>query len=165
MPGLYVVGQTWPRPDGEDGVLDAIAPFALERDRRSRLKRRWDRYRRQPRVVADADIVDPHRGAAIEDVRIHPTVVPNWDNTPRSGPRGLVYLGSDPDRYRARLSRTVSAISAKPPDQRLIYLKSWNEWAEGNYLEPDQRFGEGWLQATAAVLLGDVDVRGEPMQQ
>ena len=38
-------------------------------------------------------------------------------------------------------------ISKKQPEHRILFLKSWNEWGEGNYVEPDQQFGHGYLDA------------------
>jgi hypothetical protein len=38
-------------------------------------------------------------------------------------------------------------MAHKPPENRLLFIKAWNEWAEGNYLEPDYLFGHGWLEA------------------
>lgn len=35
----------------------------------------------------------------------------------------------------------------KPKEERIVFLKSWNEWAEGNYMEPDLKFGRGYLEA------------------
>ena len=29
----------------------------------------------------------------------------------------------------------------------MVFLKSWNEWGEGNYMEPDLRFGKGYIKA------------------
>ena len=75
-----------------------------------------------------------------------PAVYPNWDNTPRSGRRGLVLQGSSPERFRPHVRAAVESLASKPADERLLWVKSWNEWAEGNHLEPDLRFGHGWLQ-------------------
>ena len=75
-----------------------------------------------------------------------PSVYPNWDNTPRSGRRGLVAHGSAPEKFRAHVRAAVEQLGARPADERLLWIKSWNEWAEGNHLEPDLRFGHGWLQ-------------------
>ncbi len=82
-----------------------------------------------------------------------PCVVPNWDNTPRSGRRGVVFEGATPALYRRLLGRALQAVAPLPQQHRLVFLKSWNEWAEGNYLEPDLRFGHGFLQATRDALL------------
>jgi len=81
-----------------------------------------------------------------------PCVIPNWDNTPRSGVRGVVLHGSTPERYQQHLREAMEQVSVRPVDQRLIFIKSWNEWAEGNYLEPDQRFGRAYLEATRDLL-------------
>jgi len=80
---------------------------------------------------------------------IHPCVYPNWDNTPRSGRRGLVITESSPERFRRHVRAAVDSLSHRSPDNRLLFIKSWNEWAEGNYLEPDLDHGHGFLEALA----------------
>jgi lipopolysaccharide biosynthesis protein len=79
---------------------------------------------------------------------IFPNVVHAWDNTPRSGSRGLVLTGSSPDMFRRMLRRAFefTRVTRRTPDSRLIFLKSWNEWAEGNHLEPDLKYGHAYLQ-------------------
>ncbi|WKJ88727.1 glycoside hydrolase family 99-like domain-containing protein [Methylomonas montana] len=76
----------------------------------------------------------------------YPTVLPNWDNTPRSGENGLVFHESTPELFRSLLRRAFSLIKHYEPEKRIIFIKAWNEWAEGNYLEPDQKYGHGYLQ-------------------
>ena len=56
--------------------------------------------------------------------------------------------GSTPALYRAHLEETVASVSHKKPEERIVFLQSWNEWAESNYLEPDRRFGNAYLDAT-----------------
>lgn len=86
-----------------------------------------------------------------------PAVFPNWDSTPRSGKRGFVLTGSRPERFEENVAAAVSTLTRRPEEERLLFVKSWNEWAEGNYLEPDQEFGRGWLEALRRGLMGRVD--------
>ena len=81
------------------------------------------------------------------DDRIQPVIYPNWDNTPRMKRSGLVLTGASPDLFERNVRDAVDLVSSRAPDERLIWIKSWNEWAEGNHLEPDQRYGRGWLEA------------------
>jgi lipopolysaccharide biosynthesis protein len=74
-----------------------------------------------------------------------PCVLPNWDNTARCGRRGWVFLDSTPELFRIHLREAIAQVAHRPPEKRLIFVRSWNEWAEGNYLEPDFRFGRGFL--------------------
>jgi lipopolysaccharide biosynthesis protein len=76
---------------------------------------------------------------------VYPCVIPNWDNTPRSGRRGMVLHGSTPELFGRHFRAVLDQVLPKPPQHRLVFLKSWNEWAEGNHLEPDLRFGHGYL--------------------
>jgi hypothetical protein len=80
---------------------------------------------------------------------VFPCIYPNWDNTPRSGKRGLVAHGSNPERFRVHVADAVNSLRCFPPQRRLLFVKSWNEWAEGNHLEPDLRFGHGYLDVLA----------------
>jgi hypothetical protein len=85
---------------------------------------------------------------------VFPCVLPNWDNTPRRGKRGIIFHNSTPDLFGIHLRRAIEQSSLKPPDYRFIFAKSWNEWAEGNYLEPDLRFGRGYLETIRSEILG-----------
>jgi hypothetical protein len=82
----------------------------------------------------------------------YPVILPNWDNTPRSNQRGLVFQGSTPELFRVQLLKAISQISHRPAEKQIIFIKSWNEWAEGNYLEPDQKFGTAYLQVIKETL-------------
>lgn len=86
------------------------------------------------------------------DLPYHPMAVPNWDTTARYGERAMVLHNSTPESFRFHLHDVLRQIEAKPEEERIIFVKSWNEWAEGNHLEPDQRDGLGYLQALASVV-------------
>lgn len=84
--------------------------------------------------------------------RIQPCVYPNWDNTPRAGRRGLAVTGATPEKFQRNVEAAVAHLADRPPQERLLWVKSWNEWAEGNHLEPDLRDGHGWLEALRSGL-------------
>jgi lipopolysaccharide biosynthesis protein len=82
------------------------------------------------------------------DARTLPCAMNNWDKTPRSGKRATIFLGTTPEQYRLVLRKSIADVSDRPAEHRIVFLKSWNEWAEGNQLEPDRCFGHGFLQVT-----------------
>lgn len=88
------------------------------------------------------------------DMDFYPAVLPGWDNTPRSGINGQVFVGSSPKIFRVHLEKASKRVSAYPEDHRLVIIKSWNEWAEGNYLEPDQNNGHAFLKAVKEFISG-----------
>ena len=75
------------------------------------------------------------------------SVIPNWDNTPRSGNNGMVFQNATPELFKRHLQAAIDQVVHKEHDKRLVFIKSWNEWAEGNYLEPDIKFGAAYLEA------------------
>ena len=66
-----------------------------------------------------------------------PSLFVGWDNTPRRGRNGMIITGSTPERFEAALNVVVDDVCNRPANQRLVFLNAWNEWAEGNHLEPD----------------------------
>jgi hypothetical protein len=82
----------------------------------------------------------------------YPSVVPGWDNTARAGPKGIVLHGSTPELFGQHLRDILGSVADRPAEDRIVFVKSWNEWAEGNYLEPDRKFGHGYLKAVRAAL-------------
>ncbi len=83
----------------------------------------------------------------------YPSVIANWDSTPRCGYRGVVLHDPDPELFRLHLREALDKISHKPWEKRIIFAKSWNEWAEGNYLEPDCRYGKAYLEVIRDEIL------------
>ena len=78
---------------------------------------------------------------------VFPTIFPNWDHTPRTGKGGSVLYDATPQKFGEAVKMAVQDASKKTEDKRFIFIKSWNEWAEGNYLEPDLKYGRQWLDA------------------
>jgi lipopolysaccharide biosynthesis protein len=80
-------------------------------------------------------------------------VTPMWDNSARRASEATIFEGSTPELYEAWL-RTVleRTIDEQPPSRRFVFVNAWNEWAEGNHLEPCQRWGRAYLEATRRVL-------------
>lgn len=86
-------------------------------------------------------IQDPEKKA-----NIYPTIIPNWDHTPRSGKRGSVFHNSTPKLFAQHIEEVFRVIKKKAKDDQFIFLKSWNEWGEGNYMEPDLKFGKQYIE-------------------
>jgi len=82
----------------------------------------------------------------------YPCAIPQWDRSPRSGRRAVIYHGSTPILFKKHLMDIMKAVENKPLDKKLIFLRSWNEWGEGNYIEPDQKFGSEYLDVVKEVL-------------
>ncbi|HEY5914475.1 MAG TPA: glycoside hydrolase family 99-like domain-containing protein [Verrucomicrobiae bacterium] len=86
------------------------------------------------------------------DFPTHPCVFVRWDNTPRRLGNGIVFTDSTPQNYESALREMIESVQGKSSEERLVFINAWNEWAEGNHLEPDQQFGTAYLEATAAAL-------------
>ena len=71
--------------------------------------------------------------------------MPNWDRTARVGKADGVYLNSTPEKFQKHLHQACELVKDKEAEHRVIIIKSWNEWAEGNYLEPDSLYGKQYL--------------------
>jgi hypothetical protein len=158
--GIYFVGiveRPWSETPGFDGYtyhLPGTFLKSLPKTKQQALIKTLragsskNLFRRRPRPLT----VDYHEliSNALSSIQFgpgqYPSVLPNWDSTPRHGSNGLVVRDSSPERFRAHLREALNAVGFREPDQRLIFVKSWNEWAEGNYLEPDSTFGTGYLE-------------------
>jgi lipopolysaccharide biosynthesis protein len=166
LPGLHIVGFNMGEfTDEAQFGLDASLTYHLGQTSRYRFLRRlerryWGLRRRLPwyslRRIDYAQALRNHLPAeSTEQSLNYPCAVPNWDNTPRSAKRGLVLTGSAPAAFGRHLADAIKTTERLPPSHRLVFIKSWNEWAEGNYLEPDAMHGRAWLEAVRrAVVIG-----------
>ncbi len=88
------------------------------------------------------------------------TVLVRWDNSPRRGARGIVMTGSTPAAFGTELRAELARPDWNNSGTDLLFLNAWNEWAEGNYLEPDEEFGHAFLEEVRDALAAhDLDVR------
>lgn len=92
---------------------------------------------------------------APEDVweNVFPTILPQWDRTARAGKAEGVYINSSPQKFADHIRHALSFLERKDPEHRILFLKSWNEWAEGNYVEPDLKYGHGFLNALRDAIM------------
>lgn len=74
-----------------------------------------------------------------------PCLIPNFDHSPRSGSKGVILHDSTPEKWGKLYRKVVRMVESRHTDN-LIFIKAWNEWGEGNYLEPDLRFGTRYLE-------------------
>lgn len=81
----------------------------------------------------------------IKKNRMIPCAFTDWDNTPRVQNRGAVYMGCTPEKFGYYFKQLVENTK-KYYDTDMIFVFAWNEWAEGGYLEPDERYGYGFLE-------------------
>lgn len=163
LPGLYLVSEvsdllgtgaryTRTKEDGFDAGVYMRLPARV--DPRTLLRMRLGRkLAHWPEIYPYASESAPMPAELDADLH-QPCVYPNWDNTPRSGRRGLVLTGSSPELFARHVRHGVARLADRRPDERLLWVKSWNEWAEGNHLEPDLRHGRGWLEALHKELGG-----------
>ena len=91
-----------------------------------------------------------------------PCVTPCWDNSARRRTNALIIDGSTPELYERWLRDAIRTFRPPSADENLVFVNGWNEWAEGNHLEPCQRWGRGYLEATRAAIGGPAVSRPVP---
>ena len=160
--GLYIIGYESTVAGsklmtmGYDAVIKA--PKIAQRGWISRREpKRWLRekyriWRGLPTIMEYADWARQNATVAVSDYDSFPCVVHAWDNTPRSGARGVILQNADPSVYAGLVRSAIESVADKPSGKQFVFLKSWNEWAEGNHLEPDMRYSTSYLQALSDVV-------------
>jgi len=154
--GLHLVGITdksnWiPQQYGFDASLakDNLPEVRDWVSKRTPVKWLVNKYKKRngrPTIYSYKKVLLEWLQDGIINIADYPCLVPNWDNTPRAGADGLVLNGSTPELFRIFLKKAIEVLQNKPLERRIIFIKSWNEWAEGNHLEPDLKFGKGYLE-------------------
>ena len=77
-----------------------------------------------------------------------PCVTPAWDNTPRRKKDAYIFKDSTPELYEQWLDSVLQRSASADSEENLVFINAWNEWGEGCHLEPCQRWGTAYLEAT-----------------
>jgi hypothetical protein len=85
--------------------------------------------------------------ATNDDIKenVYPTLLSGYDRTARAGRQAVIYHGCTPKLFGEHIDKVLDLVKHKKPEYRILFLKSWNEWGEGNYVEPDLKYGHQFL--------------------
>lgn len=83
---------------------------------------------------------------------IYPGITPMWDNSARRKENPFILHDSTPEKYKSWLKHIKDNYPWESVPENFIFINAWNEWAEGNHLEPCQKWGTKYLEATKEVL-------------
>ncbi|MEW6036739.1 MAG: glycoside hydrolase family 99-like domain-containing protein [Pseudomonadota bacterium] len=163
-PGLYLVSaQTFGQMDPRDFRFDAAAQFpphlhfplpSVSND--------------TPNLAHDFDgsilnydaIVNHFSEQLAVDYKLFPCVTLGWDNTARRGKRATILKNFNLISYARWLLTACKATvsnSKLADNEKFVFINAWNEWGEGTYLEPDTKYGFGYLEATRKALNAATD--------
>lgn len=98
------------------------------------------------------DYVTRTLGEPPVDYPRYESVFPSWDNSPRRPQGALIFTNSTPDLYQRWLSSRIQTAQAIDGANPIVFIVAWNEWAEGNHLEPCRKWGRAYLEATRRAL-------------
>jgi lipopolysaccharide biosynthesis protein len=161
LPGLYLcsVDSSWarnwdPTPYGFDVAVEFQPAFTLLSEKRLRRRQSlklWPWGQKQPkhRIVSYKDFVQYMLKRQYPNYKMFRCVTPGFDNTARrqNGLQASILHKSNPEDFGVWLHYTVKWTKNNIPDgEQVVFINAWNEWAEGNHLEPDQRFGHAFLE-------------------
>ena len=131
--------------------INALGNYRIIRKTSVVLKRVLSRFLGTPLAKYDySDIRERLLIPEFQNENVIPVLYPNWDNTPRREAGALILHDATPKQFY-HLCKDVFGV-VKNKQNRIVCLKSWNEWGEGNYMEPCLRYGHGYLDALAKAL-------------
>lgn len=84
--------------------------------------------------------------------QLHPSIDPNFDHSPRSTYKGAVIVDSTPSKWKRFCREVFLRCKNRNHEENLVFIKAWNEWGEGNYLEPDMKFGKDYIKSLSLAL-------------
>jgi hypothetical protein len=107
--------------------------------------------RRKPSMMEYTDLIRIISKWPSCDFDYFPLVIPDWDNSARAGLKSFIIKGSTPSLWLSHLQAAKEYVKRYDAQKQLVFIKSWNEWAEGNYLEPDQKWGTKYLEILSTL--------------
>lgn len=97
-----------------------------------------------PKILKYNNVIQEMVSEETYSEHIIPTIVPNWDHSPRSGRYGIIWIKSTPQLFKRHIQMVFERIQNK--QNKWVFIKSWNEWGEGNYMEPDRKWQDAYLK-------------------
>ncbi|EEQ4720127.1 glycosyltransferase WbsX family protein, partial [Escherichia coli] len=152
---LFIIGEFSKENDIEAYGLDAVVNSRGMLQNRTLIEKIRDKLIRKN--ILNEDLFSPRRysysklskgfNTFVENSnRVIPVIIPRWDSTVRHGKNGWVLTGSTPKEFAKHVYDVKKILSKRDIKYRIAIVKSWNEWAEGNFIEPDNIYGKRYLE-------------------
>jgi lipopolysaccharide biosynthesis protein len=163
---LYLMRMnTWaPHPDPQTLGFDAAVEFQPdwpnlpERQYGSVVSRALNKFNISSSPYINNYVIDYEKlaqnmiGRGMPAYKLFPGVTPAWDNSARRKSKANIFVDSTPAKYENWLRHIVKVFKPYSAEENFIFINAWNEWAEGNHLEPCRKWGHQYLEATARAL-------------
>ena len=121
---------------------------------KSRIKNRFgvsNSYDFVNSVYSYADYVDAMVARKVDQgPNAYPGITPGWDNSARRSKNAVIFKDSTPAQYGRWLQHIADECKGS---DTFLFINAWNEWAEGNHLEPDRKWGTQYLEKTARIIM------------
>lgn len=114
------------------------------------LKRAYTKVLNRPHVINYQEYVNMTTSFFEDHKDLIPCILPNFDHSPRSLTKGVILHKGTPQKWEMFFRKIYNMQSNN--NDGMIIIKSWNEWGEGNYLEPDIRYGKQYLEVIKNVI-------------
>ena len=156
LPGIYFWGFTYEevylRSIQNSGMDAVVFDYMLAAFRANETSLFYKLKRKLRQKLGRANTIEYKKYATlmkkliIKDPKIHPCIIPNFDHSPRSGNKNIIIHDAEP-RYFGDLCKSVFQMyDDREPEENIFFIKAWNEWGEGNYMEPDIKYGKAYIE-------------------
>ncbi|MEN5235733.1 glycoside hydrolase family 99-like domain-containing protein [Sphingobacterium faecium] len=150
-----------PEIQGFDAAIEFTPDFSIAKGkvlkRENRIKYIIEKYLHKTgirdsghfinQVYSYPDLVNDTIAKPPMDYKQFRCVTPSWDNSARRKKDATIFHGSTPEKF-GQWVKYVTAFTEEnfKGDERIFFINAWNEWAEGNHMEPDIKYGKSYLE-------------------
>ena len=162
LKGIFFIGQTTQTEEMANSILslgfdavNSVRHYEILNNKNiihKVIHRIYKNINKSPYVFEYSEVLKYLANSEDSKNNIFPTILPNWDHSPRSGKGGFILKNSSPKLFKRHIEQVLNIISHKENNRKIVFIKSWNEWGEGNYLEPDIKYGHSYLNVLKEIL-------------
>ena len=137
---------------GYDAIVYEHMPTVYKQIKVTLIQTALRHYCHKPVTLAYSKYVNEAIGYFNNHPSLVPCLLPNFDHSPRSAHNGIILRNNTPEKWYRLCSEVKKMVEKGNGKDCLLFIKSWNEWGEGNYLEPDAEFGKQYIEMTKKAL-------------
>lgn len=162
LPGIYFFGFTFEESQVDDikslGMDSVVFDYMLSTYREKentffkKVRRKIREHQGLANVFPYKEYIELLLKQFYDDDKVKPCIIPNYDHSPRSGNKFVIIHDSNPADWGKLCNKVVEKLGERAGNDNFLFIKAWNEWGEGNYMEPDIKYGKGYIEELKKAL-------------